>query len=258
MKLSDVIKSLDGELISEGEFITLNYCTAKSNVMFLTFLENKKYINELLSNKSISCVLCTEEIKSDIPIKKYGVFITKEPKIAFHAIHNSLINNNEYSLPSYKTVIGDNCDISPLAYIATNNVTIGDNVKIGEFVVINENTIIGNNCSIHSGTIIGGKSFSYTRQGTDNVLGLNDMGQVILEDNVEICSNCHIARGTLPTDSTVIGKNTKLDGMVHVGHGTQIGRRVFIAAGAQLSGNTIRNSKSLFFSRSLTIEKVSS
>ena len=239
MRLSEVVNNLDGELISDGEFSTLNYCTAESKVTFLTFLENPKYLEQLTTNRFISCVLCTGELIKHLPNKTYGVFLTKEPKVTFYSIHNSLIGNPEYNLPLYKTSIGENCDINPLAYISPHNVTIGNNVTIGEFVSISENTIIGNNCIIHPGTIIGGKSFSFTRQGTDNVLGLYDLGQVILEDNVEICSNCHIARGTLPTDSTILGRHTKLDAMVHVGHGTQIGKRVFIAAGAQLSGNTL-------------------
>lgn len=230
---------MDGKLISEGEFVTLNYCTAETEITFLTFLESPKYLDQLINNEQISCVLCTEEVFDLLPPKPYGIFVTKEPKVAFYKIHNSLVNNTEYILPKHKTIIGEKCKISPLAYIASDNVTIGNNVIIGEFVSINEHTRIGNNCIIHQGTVIGGKGFSFTRQGTDNVLGLLDMGQTIIEDDVEICSNCHIARGTLPTDCTIIGRNTKLDAMVHVGHGTKIGRRVFIAAGAQISGNTV-------------------
>ncbi len=155
MRLSEVINNSDGELISEGEFTTLNYCTAQSKVTFLTFLENPKYLEQLTTNRFISCVLCTGELIKHLPNKTYGVFLTKEPKVTFYSIHNSLIGNPEYNLPLYKTSIGENCDINPLAYISPHNVTIGKNVKIGEFVSINENTIIGNNCIIHPGTIIG-------------------------------------------------------------------------------------------------------
>ena len=239
MRLSEVVQNLNGTLMSDGEFSVLNYCTAESDFAFLTFMENRKYVQQLVNNRAVSCILCTEELISDLPEKMYGVFVTQEPKVAFHTIHNSLINHSEYGPPSYKTTIGENCNISPLAYISPHSVTIGNNVTLGPFVVVNEHTMIGDNCTIHSNTTIGGKSFSFTRQGTDNVLGLCDMGRVVIEDYVEICSNCHIARGTLPTDTTILGRNTKLDGMVHVGHGTKIGSRVFIAAGAQLSGNTV-------------------
>ena len=214
MRLSEVVHILDGKLVSDGDFSTLNYCTAESNVAFLTFLEDRRFIDQINNNECISCILCNEELKNQILRKHhYGLFITKEPKAAFHTIHNSLMNNIDYCLPSYKTSIGENCKLSPLSYIAPNNVLIGNNVTIGEFVVINEHISIGDNCSIHSGTTIGGKSFTFTRSGTDEVLGMCDMGQVILEDNVEIYSNCHIARGTLPTDCTIIGSNSKLDVM---------------------------------------------
>lgn len=239
MKLSEAIINLDGILIRDGEFSALNYCTVEMASPFLTFLENPKYIEALRNNKSVGCVISKKEIIDELPDNDWGIFCSEEPKKVFHAIHNSLVNNSDYKLKTYENKIGRNCKISPLAYIAPENVVIGNNVFIGEFVVINEHTSIGNDCVIHAGTVIGGKSFSFTRVEDNEVLGLVDMGQVVLEDNVEICSNCHIARGTLPSDTTLLGTHTKLDAMVHVGHGTKIGNRVFIAAGAQLSGNTV-------------------
>lgn len=240
MRLSEVICNLDGKMIADGEFTTLNYCTARSEVSILTFFENAKLITHLKDNESkITCIICNEDCLSLIPDNNYGIFVTKEPKAAFHMIHNSLVGNPDYCWPTHKTVIGDGCLISPLSHIAPHNVTIGKNVFIGEFVSINEYTIIGDNCKIHSGTIIGGKSFVFARQSNQCVIGMQDLGYVVIEDDVEICSNCHIARGTLPTDSTVIGKHTKLDALVHIGHGTKVGKRVFITAGAQVAGNAI-------------------
>lgn len=239
MYLSDVITNIEGKLISEGEFTTLNYCTALSEVKFLTYIENPKYIKYLINNLNISCIICTDEIRNLLPKRSFGVFVTDEPKLTFHSIHNSLVDNHEYCLPSFKTIIGSNCDISPMAHISPYNVRIGNNVTIKEFVSINEHTTIEDNCIIHQGSVIGGKSFAFVRGESDKVLGLVDMGQVLLEEGVEICSNCHIARGTLPIDCTTIGKNTKLDAMVHIGHGTKIGKRVFITAGAQIAGNSI-------------------
>lgn len=235
MKLSEVTKGIIGEFISEGEFETLEFCTSKLEISFLSFLENSKFVYSL--NENITCIICTKEIVELLPKYIKGVFVAENPKECFYLIHNSLASNKKYYSNSFKTMIGKNCEINEMAYIYPENVKIGNNVIIEPMVVIHENTIIEDNCIIHSGSVIGGKSFAFAKLENGKILGLKDLGMVVLSENVEICSNCHIASGILPTDTTFLDKNVKLDAMVHVAHGVKIGERTLIPAGAQIAGN---------------------
>lgn len=237
MKLSDVTKEFEGRLVRDGEFKRLDYCTVEEDGPFLSFMEREKYLPALVLNRHIGCVLCTEELADSIPDTIQGLFITPEPKACFEQIHNNLSNNADYKLPSFKTIIGENCKISPLAVISEDSVVIGNDVTIGPFVYIGDHVTIGNGCKIYNHATIGGRSFSYARVGDDDVTGLLDCGTVIVESGVEVMSYTHIARGILPTDCTLIGKNTILDAHIHIGHGAQLKSRVFVAAGAVISGN---------------------
>ena len=97
-------------------------------------------------------------------------------------------------------------------------------------------SIIGNNSIIHSGTVIGCDGFGYATENDVNYKILQ-IGNVIIEDDVEIGSNCVIDRGTL--GSTVIGKNTKLDNLVHIAHNVKIGKGCFLTAQTAVAGSSI-------------------
>ena len=235
MRLSEIVRELDGKLIADGEFETLEYCTCNTDRKFLFFLENIKFINKI--NLNATCVLCKEELKDLLPNTIEGIFITDYPKEVFHIIHNELSQKEEYTGIISKNVIGNGCTISKNAKIASQNVTIGNNTIIEDNVVIYENVEIGENCIIHSGSIIGGKAFTFAR-GNGQILGLRDVGKVKIGDRVEICSLAHIAKGILPTDVTCIGDDVKIDAYVHIGHGACIGNRTMVAAGAIIGGNS--------------------
>lgn len=235
--LSSFLDVIEGKLISDGEFLTLEYCTSSCEDDFISFLENPKFINQL--NPHIGCIITKEELVPLLPESITGVITAKEPKIEFVKLHNFLADSYDYCRPSFSTVIGRECNISSLAYVAEKNVRIGDNVTIAPFTVVNENVEIGNNCIIHENCVLGGKSFNFAKSRRGYMLGMKDLGRVIIQDNVEICPLCHIAGCPLPTDITKIEDNVKFDAMVHVGHGTIIGRRTEIPAGAQIAGNCI-------------------
>lgn len=237
MLLSEFQNIIEGKLIRDGEFDTLEYCTSNCNIAFLTFLENPKYLNEL--NEKISCVITTEEISKKTPQHIKGIIIADEPRKEFVKLHNFLTDSKVSAIPEFKTEIGENCDISPLALIAEKNVRIGDNVSIGPFTVINNNVFIGDRCKIYEHCVIGGKGFNYVRTNEGEILGMRDMGKIVIEDDVEIYPMCHIAKGPLLTDITRIGKKSKIDALVYIGHGMKIGERSEILAGAQIGGNCV-------------------
>ncbi len=236
MLLSKITETINGELVRDGQFDRLDYCTVKEGKPFLSFMEREKFLSALLENSYVSCVLCTKELADKMP-KGIGVFVTDEPKATFEQIHNMLSEDPSYKLPDFKTHIGEGCIISPLAVIPEKNVFVGENVVIEPFVFIGEHVYIGNNCKIYNHATIGGRSFSYARIGEKDVTGLIDCGTVVLEEGVEVMSYSHLARGILPTDCTKVGRNTIIDAHVHIGHGAQLAKRVFIAAGAVIAGN---------------------
>lgn len=237
MRLFDLKTIINGKWISDGVFETLEYCTAEVGMKVLSFIEKEKFVSKMTTN--VSCVFCTMELVDLLPETVEGICVVEEPKKAFVVLHNELAKNAVYAGESKKTRIGENCKISEMAYIASENVVIGNNVEIEPFVVINSNVEIGNNCIIHSGTTIGGKGFNFVKTTDGEMLGMKDLGKVVLKDNVEVCSNCHVANGPLPTDVTLLDEYVKLDAFVHVGHGSRIGKRTLIPAGAQISGNVV-------------------
>lgn len=236
MKLSEIIGNLNNvELYCDGKFEEINYCTSNTELDFLGFLENEKYISKM--NDHMTCVICRKEVISILPANVEGILISEEPKTDWYRAYNYWAKQQKAIEKKYKTIIGKNCKISNLAYVAPNNVTIGDNTIVEPFCCIYENTVVGDSCILHAGTIVGGQSFSSARAMNGEVVNLIDLGKTIIEDNVEVCSNVHIANGILPTDITLLGEGTRLDAHIHIGHGTKLGKRVFIAAGAMVAGN---------------------
>lgn len=237
MRLSNYVDVINGQLISDGDFDALEYCTSLCKKRFLTFLDKIKFLDKVSQN--VSCIITTEELRPCLPKHIEGIITSSEPKRSFVMLHNFLSGNKEYVRPDFKTSIGKNCRISPLAYVAEENVVIGDNVEVAPFAVINRNVTIGDNCIIHEHCVVGGKSFNFSRTKDGEVVGMVDAGQVILGNNVEICPHCHIANGPLPSDITWLEDSVKVDAFVHIGHGTKVGKRTLIPAGAQVAGNVV-------------------
>lgn len=235
MLLSEIVGDIEGKLIKDGEFQTLEYCTGKVEVPFLTFMGNAKFVNQI--SPYASCVLCSEELVEALPESIDGVFVTSAPKEAFQKIHNSLKDDRRYKLPITPNKIGMDCVISEKASIASFGVEIGDRVIVEDNVTIYENVKIGNDCIIRSGAVLGGKAFTFARTESEGILPMEDMGRVVIGDRVEVFSLSHIAKGILPTDTTYIGDDVKIDALVHIGHGAVIGERTLVAACVIIAGN---------------------
>lgn len=235
MLLSDVTKGLEGRLVADGEFQTLEYCTGGLKLPFLTFMGNPRFVDKM--SPYVSCVLCSAELADRLPPSIEGVFLCESPKEAFQIIHNRLSRHAAYCLPVEENRIGEGCVISERANIAKNSVEIGDRVVIEDNVTIYDHVKIGNDCVIRSGAVIGGKAFTFARTRDNGILGMEDLGRVVLGDRVEIFSLAHITKGILPTDTTYIGDDVKIDALVQIGHGTVILERTLIAEGAVIAGN---------------------
>ncbi|MDX9729155.1 MAG: UDP-3-O-(3-hydroxymyristoyl)glucosamine N-acyltransferase [Bacteroidales bacterium] len=136
---------------------------------------------------------------------------------------------------SEKAEIGDGCSLHPQVFIG-ENVKIGKNCTLHPGVKVYRDCVIGNDCIIHAGAVIGADGFGFAPVSEANFMKIPQIGNVIIEDNVEIGSNTCVDRATM--GSTVIHKGVKLDNLIQVGHNVEIGENTVIAAQSGLAGST--------------------
>lgn len=236
MRLTEVYELLESaKVLKDGEFSSLGLAVSRCDESLLSFIESEKYIAGLGDN--ITCLITTEEI-GNLLSDKYGIIVSKNPRMDYFKLHNKLSDNEGYVRKSYDTVMGENCNISNMASINSENVTIGNNVKIEEFVVIRENTIIGDNSIIRAGSILGGEGYEYKR--VDGVImNVNHCGGVIIGSNVEVQYNSCIDKALYTWDNTIVKDYTKLDNFVHLEHGVKVGERCLIASRTTVGGRTV-------------------
>jgi UDP-3-O-[3-hydroxymyristoyl] glucosamine N-acyltransferase len=140
-----------------------------------------------------------------------------------------------YAVVSENAVIGNGCSIYPHVFIG-DSVKVGNNCKLYPGVKIYKECIIGNDCVLHAGVVIGADGFGFAPAADNNYMKIPQIGNVILEDNVEIGANACVDRATM--GSTVVQKGVKLDNLVQIGHNVVIGENTVIAAQSGIAGST--------------------
>jgi UDP-3-O-[3-hydroxymyristoyl] glucosamine N-acyltransferase len=171
------------------------------------------------------------EMYNQVKLNKTGI-----SKLAF--IHESAtvgtnVYTGEFAVVGENVKIGNNVKIYPQVFIGDNS-TIGDNTTLFAGVKIYSETIIGKDCIIHSGTVIGSDGFRFNPQNDNQKIP--QIGNVIIEDNVEIGANCAIDRATL--GSTILRKGVKFDNLIHIAHNVEIGENSYLAACNVIAGST--------------------
>jgi UDP-3-O-[3-hydroxymyristoyl] glucosamine N-acyltransferase len=215
-------------------FSTLGSISHKEDNM-LVFVESSGFLIKALQNPNISCILTTQEIAEKIP-NHYGVAISDNPRKVFYELHNYLALETDFYWKNFKSKIANQVDIHPSAHISDQNVVIGSGTIIEANVNILDKVIIGNNVIIRAGTTIGSQGFEFKR--IDNtIMPVAHAGGVKIGDRVEIQANCAIDKSIF-AGFTEIGKDTKLDNLVHIAHNAKIGSRCLIAASATISGSS--------------------
>jgi UDP-3-O-[3-hydroxymyristoyl] glucosamine N-acyltransferase len=224
----------------------------------LTFLANPKYLNFIYTTKaSVTIVnntfipespLTTTLIKvedayasfskllefyNQVKLNKSGIeqpsFISENTKYGMNLYLGS------FSYIGQNVVLGDNVKIYPNCFLG-DNVVLGDNVIIFAGAKIYSETVIGNNCTIHSGAIIGADGFGFAPNSDGTYSKIPQIGNVIIEDNVDIGSCTTIDRATM--GSTIIRKGVKLDNQIQIAHNVEIGENTVIAAQTGVAGST--------------------
>ena len=195
----------------------------------IVFTDHPKYYKSSLESVA-SCILINERV--DVPAGK-AVLFSDDPFRDFNRLILAfwkLETANQNVHPT--ATIGEGTVIYPGAVVGANAV-VGSNCIIHPNVSIYQDTVIGNNVIIHANTCIGSDAFYFKRRPEKHDK-LNTCGNVHIQDDVEIGSACTIDRGV--TGTTTIGKGTKIDNQVHIGHDTQIGERCLFAAQVGVAG----------------------
>jgi UDP-3-O-[3-hydroxymyristoyl] glucosamine N-acyltransferase len=171
------------------------------------------------------------EMYNEVKLNKKG--ISKLSFISDSAKVGTAIYAGEFAFVGENATIGNNVKIYPQVYIGDNAI-IGDNTTLFAGVKIYSESVIGKNCIIHSGTVIGSDGFRFNPE--DNHKKVPQIGNVIIEDDVEIGANCAIDRATL--GSTILRKGVKFDNLIHIAHNVEIGENTYFAAHGVVAGST--------------------
>ena len=255
LTLKEIIKITGGRIVGDENVKIRNIAPIdKAKEGDITFLVNKKYIpfakttqaSAIFVERELQDVK-TSQIVSDNPYLAYAkllTFFTKK-EIQHTGISDKAFVSSDTKIPEEVSIypyvyIGENVEIGENTIIYPH-VFIGDNCKIGSNCIIYSNvsiyrdTIIGNNVIIHAGTVIGSDGFGYAKDG-DKYYKIPQIGNVIIEDDVEIGANCTIDRGAI--ECTRIGRGTKIDNLVQIAHNVEIGENSVIVAQVGISGST--------------------
>ncbi len=225
----------------------------------LTFLSNPKYANFIYSTQA-SVTIVNKNFVPEAPISTtlirvddaYGAFAKV---LTFYAqakndskkgieqpvfMSEDLKYGEDLYLGSFTYIgknvtLGKNVKIYPNCYIG-DNVTIGDNMLMHSGVRIYAETVIGSNCCFHSGVIIGADGFGFAPNSDGSYDKIPQIGNVIIENDVEIGAGTSIDRATM--GSTIIRNGVKLDNQIQIAHNVEIGENTVIAAQTGIAGST--------------------
>lgn len=224
----------------------------------ISFIANPKYFKYIHSTKA-SVVLVSRDFKTENGINTtlirvndaYQAFakllalqnnnklnttgVSSKATIKENAKAGKNVLIDDYVYIGKHAVIGDNVKILPHSYIG-DDVTIGQDTILHPGIKIYNNCTIGQNCVIHAGVVIGSDGFGFAPQTNNNYQKIPQIGNVIIEDNVEIGANTCIDRATI--GSTIIRKGVKLDNLIQIAHNCEIGENTVIAAQVGIAGST--------------------
>jgi UDP-3-O-[3-hydroxymyristoyl] glucosamine N-acyltransferase len=225
----------------------------------IAFLANPKYEDYLYTtNASIVIVNNTLELKQPVSatllrvpdayaafaalLSKYQEIVSQQLSgiqqpsyIAGSAKLGDYVYVGAFAYIGEQVTIGNHVKVYPGAFIG-NNVNIGDNCIIYPGVKIYHDCVLGSHVTIHAGSVIGGDGFGFAPMADGTFKKIPQIGNVILEDYVEIGANATIDRATM--GSTIVKRGAKLDNLIQVGHNAEIGSNTVVAAQAGVSGST--------------------
>lgn len=228
-KLKDIATIIGAKMVGDEDFPVLG--TNEIHMVKpgeIVFVNHPKYYEKAL-NSAATIILIDKEV--DCPEGK-ALLVSDDPFRDFNKINTHFTRIYNFTEELHDVEIGEGTKIHPSAVLG-NNIKIGKNCIIFPNVVIGDRTEIGDNVVIQSNTVLGGDAFYY-RKLNGNFDRLISVGNVVIENNVEIGNGCTIDRGV--TDSTIIGEGSVLDNQIQIGHDTVIGKKCLIASQTGIAG----------------------
>jgi UDP-3-O-[3-hydroxymyristoyl] glucosamine N-acyltransferase len=237
MRLDELARQIDAQFTGDGS-VEVNSVAPldRAEPGQVGFLTNSRYAGDLETTRASAVIAGSNTKSQHVPL-----LLSADPQFAYARamalLHGYRRHGHAGVHPQAhvekSAAIGDGTIVYPGAYIGAE-VQVGRDCVIHPNVCIYEQCVIGNRVIIHAGTCIGSDGFGYAyHQGVHHKIP--QIGNVVVEDDVEIGSNCTIARGAL--DSTFIGAGTKIDGQVMIGHGARIGKGCIIVAQVGIAGS---------------------
>ncbi len=226
---------------SDGKYFTNVKPVTEADPESLVFIDHtRKDKQQLAEQTKANIIICDSSIKSSPDmIKSKCLILTDNPKFVFAGIVNHLfttrmpygIHPTAYIHPEAE--VHENTYIGPFTYIGKSSV--GEDTIIYGHCFIYDGVKIGKSVNINAGCVLGGDGFGFEKNGNGEYVNFPQLGDVIIEDNVDIGANCCIDRGALA--STIIRRGTKINNLVHIAHNVRIGRRCLLNARVNISGS---------------------
>jgi len=262
MKLSEIAKVIGAEFHGDDkEIISLN--TLKdANEKELSFVANPKYVKDIPTSKA-GAILVTEATKEHVPETSVALVVEDT--------YWQMATLSKYFAPpledkeAFRAVVGEGSSIAPTATLANGakigknttimaGVYVGSNAEVGDNTILYPNVVIyrdckvGNDCIIHAGTVVGSDGFGFASNRLGEHKKIYHIGNVVIEDDVEIGANTTIDRAVF--GSTLIEKGARLDNLIQVAHNCVFGKGSVAAAQAGFAGSTIIGQNNVFGAQS--------
>ncbi len=238
--LLEPVKFIGNEGDSVNEVIQMDVNNKKQDVIFWVNNKNLHLLNKCAAGTVITSI---EFIKEGVVHPKCNYILVENPRIEFIKVLKKFFETERPMAGiSDKAIIGKNVILGKNISIAANTIieddcVLGDNTIIGYNNVLHKKTIVGNNVIIGSNNVIGSIGFGYEKDKDGLYEVMPHIGNVVINDKVEIGNNTCIDRAVL--GSTIIGENVKIDNLVHIAHGVKIGNNSLIIANTMIGGSSI-------------------
>ena len=248
INLRDILSGIQvlkfvGNEVEITELVSLDSNSMNSNRLAWCSDKNVQNLFQLESGNIILSAKAFDSVKeSCAAFESINWIVVEHPRQAFSIIlKNHFEEKEEWGLVEKSAVVHPSVEIDTESIYIGNHVTIEKNCKIGKGVrighgtIIKAKTIIGDHVSIGSNCVIGGVGFGYEMDDSGNYQVLPHIGNVELHEHVEVGNNVCIDRAVL--GSTILHKNVKVDNLVHIAHGVEIGKNSLIIANAMIAGS---------------------
>lgn len=252
-KLEEIARFINGKLFGPPDLVITGVNSPElAGEKEICIIYDEKFV-DVIKNRNVGAVIIREGLKVDKPH-----IVVSDPRAIMPVILNLFAKKKELRGIDKSAIVGDNCTIPESCFIGPY-VVIGDRVKLGERVIImagskigdeviigddsfigynviiDDSSVIGKRVKIQHGAVIGKEGFGFYR-GQEGYIRIPHLGNVVIEDDVEIGANSVVDRATL--GSTIIKKGTKIDSLVLVGHNVKVGEDTAIAGQSGVAGSS--------------------